>query len=217
MQSFNRDCNVYYYGLEDLIMASTHYDIVRKLVKDFHALPSKLVCCYIAKQCNISNKAAAETVWDAIRNQICFYKDGYLVYSRYTSPGKEADDYAKVLAVYMEFFADNITLSDYSFPDYPWKLAFIANNDLYYVGIINRMRETVVGTMMCDKEVAQNIRNITHRIGIVDEGTRIDLIPKCGILQFCTVDEDYNLNVFTPDDRKNPEDAWADVAFPKQI
>ena len=39
----------------------------------------------------------------------------------------------------------------------------------------------------------------------------MSLVPYCGIMQFCTVDDNYDIKVYAPEDRNTIEKAWADV------
>ena len=62
--------------------------------------------------------------------------------------------------------------------------------------------------MIAAKPVPLEDRPSIKRIAIVEPGCRLEQIKAAGISHFCTVDEDFKLQIVK---KTNPEEAWNDV------
>ena len=56
---------------------------------------------------------------------------------------------------------------------------------------------TILNSFGADEDLLKNSR----RIGILENGADMSLVPYCGIMQFCTVDDNYDIKVYAPEDR----------------
>lgn len=194
-------------------MAATHNVIIRKLLKDFKALPSELVSRYLViyfKDSNMTANLANQTIYAAIREFVCYQQNGYLLANNYVKIDSNIVSGAKAFRVYLEFM-EYIEGYAYCRPSSPWQIAFVAGDNTYYVVSIPRGREYQVGTLLSSFGADEKMRENVRRIGILEDGADVSLVPYCGIMQFCVVHDDYEIDVISPDDRDTIEKAWRDV------
>jgi hypothetical protein len=90
-------------------------------------------------------------------------------------------------------------------------LAFVAGDVTYYIVNISRGSEYQMGTILNSFGADEDLLKNSRRIGILENGADMSLVPYCGIMQFCTVDDNYDIKVYAPEDRNTIEKAWADV------
>ena len=198
-------------------MAAIHNIEIKKLLKDFKALPASLVARYLVIKYgdqHMTENLANQTIYNAIREFACRERDGMLLANDYVHVDSEIMFGVHAFAVFLEFM-ENVAGFSYCRPSAPWQLAFISNEITYYVVAIQRGREYQTGTLLSTFNDGGNrdYRESTRRIGILENGADLTLVPYCGIMQFCTVDDrnDYELEVFAPEDRNTIEKAWANV------
>lgn len=197
-------------------MAAIHNIEIKKLLKDFKALPASLVARYLMVKFapHMTENLANQTIYNAVREFACRERNGLLLANDYVQVDSEITYGIHAFAVYLEFM-DQIDGYAYCRPSSPWQLAFIVNSITYYVVAIQRGREYQTGMILTtfNDGGSRDYLETTRRIGILENGADMSLVPYCGIAQFCTVNDQngYELEVYAPEDRDTIDKAWANV------
>ena len=193
-------------------MAAAHNTVIKKLLHDFGALPAELVAKYLTIMFgeSMTLPLANQTIYAAVREFVCCQKDGYLLANSFVKIDSKIESGARAFCVFLEFM-EHVPGFTYCRPSSPWQLAFVAGDITYYIVNISRGSEYQMGTILNSFGADEDLLKNSRRIGILENGADMSLVPYCGIMQFCTVDDNYDIKVYAPEDRNTIEKAWADV------
>lgn len=180
-------------------------EVIRKLLQKIEALPEKLVVLYLMKMHNLSQPMAVQALYAAYKSRVAYQKNGYLVRNPYVEINSALRNKAVAFRVLLEFLPES---QEFICSMSPWILSFMKGNLYVQVCRIENGMELSTSMMIAGKSVPAADRAAIKRIAIVEPGCHLEQIKAVGISHFCTVDDDFKLEIIKKTD---PKEAWNDV------
>ena len=115
-------------------MAAAHNTVIKKLLHDFGALPAELVAKYLTIMFgeSMTLPLANQTIYAAVREFVCYQKDGYLLANSFVKIDSKIESGARAFCVFLEFM-EHVPGFTYCRPSSPWQVAFVAGDVTYYI------------------------------------------------------------------------------------
>lgn len=179
-------------------------EVIKDLLRKIEILPETLIVMYLMKMFGLSENMAHQAVFSACRSRACYKKGDNIARVPYVEEDSQLRKKAKAFRVLIEFLPES---KDF-ICEFPWLLAFTKDNKFVQICYIEHNMELVSSMMIAEKPIPKDERSAIKRIAIVENECNLSKIKAAGFAYFCTVSDDYVLNIVAKCDAA---EAWADV------
>lgn len=181
-------------------------EVIKKLLKKLDIIPEPLLVLYLMKVYKLSENMAHQSVYAACRNRTCYRVNGdNIARMSFIEMNSNYMKLAKAFRVLLEFMPST---QNFVVASYPWLLAFSNGKNFVQICYIERDMELVSSMVIAEKPVPKEDRASMKRIAIIDAGCEVSKVKAAGFAYFCTVSDNYQLNIVA---KADPMKAWNDV------
>lgn len=196
-------------------MSEIHNSDIRELLDAIPVIPNELMAEYLTRQYQVSKNMAQEIIYNACRKgsnrrPACYPTKEGLAKADYITMTSSIRKRCRAFRVACEFLPEsrNFTIPSGT----PWLLSFCFDGSVYYVCEFERGNELILGDMIRNLGIREDMMPVTSRIAILAPGANRKLLSECGIRYFCMVSDNYDLNVT---EQIDDEDVWNGVPIIK--
>lgn len=179
-------------------MSQVHNEDIKDLLSYFQVIPDALMKVYLMKQYNMTPNRAVETIYNACRTSgrqrpAAYVTKGGLARSESFTANSQTLQRCRAFRVCCEFLPSS---RQFVLPKiHPWLINFHEEGMAYYVCEFRRGEELLMADMIRNAGISREMMNRTVRIAIMAPGANRSLVDECGIKYFCTVNDEYDLDV----------------------
>lgn len=179
-------------------MSAVHNDDIRDLLTYIPVVPDALMKIYLQKEYNMTAFRADETIYNACRyrNKVkptCYATNSGLARFADTQMTSNTEALCRAFRVACEFLPGS---RDLVIPHaHPWLLTFNSEGNIYYVCEFKRNEELITADLIRSAGIAEEMMPFVKRVAILAPGANREFLNDCGIKYFCTIDDQWNLNV----------------------
>ena len=196
-------------------MSEIHNSDIRELLDAIPVIPNELMAEYLTRQYQVSKNMAQEIIYNACRKgsnrrPACYPTKEGLAKADYITMTSSIRKRCRAFRVACEFLPES---RSFTIPSgTPWLLSFCFDGSVYYVCEFERGNELILGDTIRSLGIREDMMPVTSRIAILAPGANRKLLSECGIRYFCTVNDNYDLNVT---EQIDDEDVWNGVPLIK--